>query len=70
MRSRKKAEAMAEQVLQRGGLVSDEDILMVLRVWRFRRNKSRLNVMRENETWVYSDTLGIVRSRDGRLCYI
>ena len=31
------------------------------------QNKTRANVMRERQEWVYSDTLGIARSRDGRL---
>ena len=68
MRSRKRAEAMAEEVLRKGCYVTDADMLATLRLWRYHRNKTRTNVMRENETWVYSDTLGIVRSRDGRLC--
>ncbi len=67
-RSRRKADAYARRVLKESGtVVTDADVLEALRLWRFKKNKTRKNVMREGLDWVYSDTLGVVRSRDGRL---
>ena len=67
-RSRKKANQLASTLLESGGAITDQAALDALRLWRFHKNKVRTNVMREEQKWVYSDTLGIVRSRDGRLC--
>ena len=67
-RSRRRANEKARSLLEMGAAITDVDVLEMLRMWRFHKNKIRTNVMRETQTWVYSDTLGIVRSRDGRLC--
>ena len=66
-RSRRRANAFAKTILSSGCRVTDANILSALRVWRFKRNKTRKNVMRSGVTFVYSDTMGIVRSRDGRI---
>lgn len=47
--------------------VSDHELLRVLRLWGFRENETRKNVMREGESYVYSDNVGATASRDGRL---
>merc|ERR1719356_882188 len=47
--------------------VLDEDVVTVLRAWPFKKNTTRLNVMRDGRTWVHSDTVGIIPTRDGRL---
>ena len=67
MRSRRKADKLAREILAAGGSVTGADVLDVLSLWRFHKNKTRVNVMRAGVDWVLSDTLGIVRSRDGRL---
>eukprot|EP00931_Biecheleriopsis_adriatica_P035804 TRINITY_DN20627_c0_g1_i1.p1 TRINITY_DN20627_c0_g1~~TRINITY_DN20627_c0_g1_i1.p1 ORF type:complete len:399 (-),score=82.35 TRINITY_DN20627_c0_g1_i1:112-1272(-) len=46
--------------------VSNQDCVKVLRKWAFRKNEARLNVMPEGSTFVHSDTLGLIRARDGR----
>ena len=67
--SRRKAEERAKTLLEeRGERMRDEDALELLRLWRFKKNKTRTNVMSEKQTWVYSDTLGVVRSRTGVFC--
>ena len=53
--------------MSRGGTIADEDVLAALRLWRFKRNTTRANVMREDQRFVFSETMGIVCSRDGRL---
>jgi len=45
--------------------IQDSDVLDVLRKWAFERNGTRLNVMQEGQTWVSSDTLGLIASRTG-----
>ena len=68
-RSRKRANKWAKQVLERKcTYITDEDVLPGLRLWRFHKNKIRTNVMPEGQKWVFSDTLGIARSRNGKLC--
>ena len=66
-RSRRKANELARKILDTGRGVTGADVLEVLMLWRFHQNKARVNVMREGQEWVFSDTLGVVRSRDGRL---
>lgn len=45
--------------------ITDEEVTGVLREWGFARNVARVNVMQENVTWVWSDTLGLLRDRIG-----
>merc|ERR1719401_2785885 len=63
------AAALAKMVLEdaqkKKRKITDSDVLAVLRLWGFRENTSRLNVMEEGQAFVYSDTLGLVRARDG-----
>jgi hypothetical protein len=67
-RSRRRANALSQAALARGDAITDADVLEALRSWRWHQNKIRKNVMQEDQEFVLSDTLGIVRSRDGRLC--
>ena len=39
-----------------------------MRAWKFSRNKTRRNVFPDGASFVFSDTLGLVRSRTGRIC--
>jgi len=45
--------------------ISDDDVLATLQAWGFARNPYRQNVMPEGQTWVLSDTLGLLRDRMG-----
>jgi len=45
--------------------VTDKDIVEVLDVWGFPENDTRLNVLPEGVKTVHSDTLGILKMRDG-----
>jgi len=45
--------------------VADKAVHEVLQIWGFAENSNRLNVMPEGVTSVHSDTLGVLRMRDG-----
>lgn len=62
-RRRLQACAVARIKLKAGTPISDDDVLEVLRVWSFTMNPVRKNVIPEGESWVFSDTMGLVRSR-------
>merc|ERR1719401_1705108 len=59
------AKMILEDAQKKKRSITDSDVLAVLRLWGFRENTSRLNVMQEGQTFVYSDTLGLVKGRDG-----
>lgn len=59
------ANEMARRKLQKGGKLSDRDVLEVLSLWGFSDNTSRLNVLPEGAKFVHSDTLGVLRIRNG-----
>jgi len=67
---RKEANTEAERILKEAKeqkrKIRECEVLRVLRLWRFNKNIARLNVMQEGQTFVFSDTLGLSRSRDGR----
>ena len=69
-RGRLQAEAAAADILARVNAerskVTDRDVLLVFRLWSFRKNDIRANVIPEGMQWVYSDTLGLVRDRCGQ----
>ena len=48
-------------------VVTDEDVLEVLRLWHFKSNRSRTNVFPEGANFVHSDTLGAIRNRVGKV---
>jgi len=56
MRSRRKADRLAQSKLALGGPITSADVLEVLSLWRFHKNKCRTNVMRDGQQWVFSDT--------------
>jgi len=68
--ARKVADQEAEKILasaeRQRRKISDQDCVKVLRKWAFRKNEARLNVMPEGSSFVHSDTLGLIRCRDGR----
>ena len=62
-RSGRLAEQTARAILDSGRIVTDSDVLLLLRQWAFRKNKSRKNVLPLGSDHVESDTLGIVATR-------
>jgi len=60
------AQKLLTTVDKSGRKLTTQDALKVLRKWAFRKNEARLNVMPEGSTYVHSDTLGLIRARDGR----
>ncbi|CAK0858732.1 unnamed protein product [Prorocentrum cordatum] len=71
MAKRSVAAAQAQEFLDHadatGGKITDFEVLQVLRLWDFRENETRKNVMREGQTFVYSDTIGFVADRTGHI---
>jgi hypothetical protein len=63
--SRVVANEMARRKLALGKPISDKDVLEVLDIWGFADNEGRLNVLPEGVKSVHSDTLGVLRMRDG-----
>lgn len=50
-----------------GRRISDEDVEATLKAWAFAKNSARTNVLPNGQDWVWSDTLGLIRTRDGRI---
>ena len=67
VRSRRRANEVARAAVEKGNLVTDADVLDTLRLWRFPCNSTRRNVLPVGSSFVHSDNLGLVRSRDGRI---
>ena len=65
--SRKHANALAEEFVGSGGIVTDSAVLAVLRLWKFSNNFSRENVRPHSQSYVHSDTLGALTNRTGRI---
>mmetsp|Transcript_19336 Transcript_19336/g.56186 ORF Transcript_19336/g.56186 Transcript_19336/m.56186 type:complete len:727 (-) Transcript_19336:119-2299(-) len=68
---RVEADAMARLILSeadRRRAVTDADLLHVLRLWGFKQNTTRQNVMPKGWSWIHSDTLGLISSYDGTVC--
>lgn len=59
------ANEMAKRKLAAGKKFTDEDIVDVLSIWGFPENETRMNVMPEGVKSVHSDTLGVLRLRNG-----
>ena len=60
-------ERTGRKILARGALVTEADVLAVLSLWRFKNNTDRQNVIPLGDESVFSDTLGLVQRRDGRV---
>lgn len=71
MARRSMAAAQAKDIMaaadETGRNITEYEILQVLRLWDFRENQTRKNVMKEGETFVYSDTVGLVADRTGKI---
>lgn len=59
------AKMILEEAKQKNRKITDRDVLAVLRLWGFKENSTRQNVMQEGQSFVYSDTLGLVAGYDG-----
>lgn len=72
MAERLMADRLAQLVLdtaeEQGRRVTDREVLAVLKLWHFKKNEARQNVLPDGQKWVHSDTLGLVRSRTGAWC--
>jgi len=65
--AQEQAREMLEAVDREKRKVTDFEVLQVLRLWDFRENTTRLNVMLPGMTHVYSDTMGLVADRTGHI---
>lgn len=63
--AQKDAKAALEAAEHEGRIITDEEMLKVLKRWSFFKNPWRTNVMKKGQHWVYSDTLGLLRDRQG-----
>jgi len=59
------ANEMTRRMLASGKAIRDKEVVSVLQIWGFAENTGRLNVMREGVKSVHSDTIGIIRTRQG-----
>merc|ERR1711953_1581784 len=59
------ANEMARRKVALGKKITDKDVVDVLQVWGFPENDTRLNVLPEGMKTVHSDTLGVLKMRDG-----
>jgi len=59
------ANELARRKLAAGKRVTDADVVEVLQIWGFPDNDTRLNVLPEGVKTIHSDTLGVLRMRDG-----
>eukprot|EP00929_Paragymnodinium_shiwhaense_P093803 TRINITY_DN5407_c0_g1_i1.p1 TRINITY_DN5407_c0_g1~~TRINITY_DN5407_c0_g1_i1.p1 ORF type:complete len:426 (+),score=150.78 TRINITY_DN5407_c0_g1_i1:67-1344(+) len=62
---RRVADLLAEKKLKTGKKITNADVGEVLELWGFCQNIGRLNVMPDGIKYVYSDTMGAIRRRDG-----
>lgn len=62
------AKLIFADVKDTGRKVSDRDVLAVLRLWAFKPNETRQNVMKDGVNFVFSDTLGLLAGYDGSVC--
>ena len=67
VRSRKNANGLAQELLESNIVITDSCILKVLRMWKFAANTNRENVRPHGTEFVYSDTLGLVMTRTGKV---
>ena len=65
-RRKRKASELAMEKLK-VPVVSDGDVLDVLRQWQFKTNRTRTNVFPVGANFVHSDTFGAIRDRIGKV---
>ena len=69
-RARREAQAKARDILEKveadgGRRVSNDEVLSTLQLWGFKENANRTNVMQEGVKFIYSDTIGLVKTTVG-----
>eukprot|EP00411_Alexandrium_monilatum_P001457 CAMPEP_0175195056 /NCGR_PEP_ID=MMETSP0093-20121207/6805_1 /TAXON_ID=311494 /ORGANISM="Alexandrium monilatum, Strain CCMP3105" /LENGTH=441 /DNA_ID=CAMNT_0016487987 /DNA_START=108 /DNA_END=1430 /DNA_ORIENTATION=- len=63
--AQREASERLEAADREGRRITDAEVLLTLKRWPFFRNPWRKNVMQPGKTWVFSDTLGLLRDRQG-----
>jgi len=63
--AQREAKAILAECAKRKRQISDAEMTRVLKAWGFARNVARTNVMHPGQSWVWSDTLGLLRDRVG-----
>lgn len=63
--AQQEARERLEAADREGRRITDQEVLLTLMRWPFFRNPWRKNVMQPGKTWVFSDTLGLLRDRQG-----
>jgi len=63
--AQREASDRLEAADREGRMITDEEVLLTLKRWPFYRNPWRKNVMQPGKTWVFSDSLGLLRDRQG-----
>lgn len=63
--AQREASERLEAADREGRAVTDEEVLLTLKRWPFFKNPWRKNVMQKGKTWVFSDSLGVLRDRQG-----
>jgi len=63
---RRKAQEQARKILEAikaegGRKVTDDEVLSCLRLWGFKENTNRTNVTPDGQSFVYSDTVGLIK---------
>jgi hypothetical protein len=57
-----RAKAILDAIKKEGGRrITDEEVLSCLQLWGFKENENRGNVMPDGQTFVYSDTIGMIK---------
>jgi len=58
---RRKAQETAKKMLASGRELNDDDVKKCLQQWGFRENTNRTNVTPDGQSFVHSDTIGIIK---------
>ena len=66
-RSRRWADGDAQEILEKQQPIVDNAVREALSRWLFPCNRIRKNMTPINLPFVHSETIGLVRSRDGRI---
>eukprot|EP00975_Prorocentrum_lima_P023201 4881128-Prorocentrum_lima.AAC.1 len=57
---------MAQALLQTGEAITRDNVTAVLAAWGLCPNTSRQNILGEGQTFVYSDTFGLLYLRENK----
>lgn len=65
-----KAQEVLSAIDASGRRIDDEDVLSVMRLWTFLKNKGRVNVLPSGQNFVESEMLGVVKTRMYNACSV